>query len=369
MDLRERLAAMPQLKDISDNDPSGIKEIRLELKESAYLLGMNLNSVMGQVRSAFFGAPVQRFQRGRDEIRVWVRYDLKDRASINDLDDMWIVTPSRDRVPLSEIATYTIERGEVAINHLEGKREIRVEAAQKNIKDSATELLASVQENIMPEILSKYPGIDALYEGQNREVGQIGASMRSVFPLILLSMYIVIAFTFRSYTQPLMLFILIPFSLVGVAWGHWIHGMSINMLSILGIVALIGILVNDGLVLIKKFNNLLATGLSFEEALYEAGRQRFRAIFLTSITTVAGLAPLIFEKGFSAQFLIPMAISVAYGIAFATFLTLFLLPLLLSTNNSFKKGIHWLKTGKWLEGRDLERVVKEQKLAAEEFTA
>ncbi len=366
VELRNQLAAMPQLKDISDNDPAGIKEIRLELKDNAYLLGMNLNSVMTQVRSAFFGASVQRFQRGRDEIRVWVRYDEQDRASIDDLDNMWIVTPTRDRVPLSEIATYTIERGEVAINHLDGKREIRVEAAQKNIRDSATELLASVQENIMPDILLKYPGITALYEGQNREAGQIGGAMRDVLPAIFLLMYVVIAFTFRSYTQPLMLFVLIPFSLVGVAWGHWIHGMSINMLSILGIVALIGILVNDGLVLIKKFNNLLASGLSFEESLQEAGKQRFRAIFLTSITTVAGLAPLIFEKGFSAQFLIPMAISVAYGIAFATFLTLYLLPLLLSTNNSIKKGVYWLRTGKWAEGRDLERVVKEQKLHAQE---
>lgn len=358
-DLKKQLQAMPLLKDVTDNDPSGIKEIRLQLKDNAYLLGLNLNSVMGQVRSAFFGAPVQRFQRGRDEIRVWVRYNQADRSSIVDLDDMWIVTPTRNRVPLSEIATYTIQRGEVVINHLDGKREIRVEADQKNIKDSATELLAAVQENIMPTILAKYPGITPLYEGQNREAGQIGEAMRNILPAILLLMYIVIAFTFRSYTQPLMLFILIPFSLVGVAWGHWLHAMPINMLSMLGIVALIGILVNDGLVLIQKFNMLLASGLSFNDALFEAGKQRFRAIFLTSITTVAGLAPLIFEKGFSAQFLIPMAISVAYGIGFATFLTLYLLPLLLSLNSGVKQSIHWLKTGQWVEGSQLERVVKE----------
>ena len=359
-DLKRQLNTMTLLKDITDNDPAGIKEIRLQLKDNAYLLGLNLNSVMGQVRSAFFGAPVQRFQRGRDEIRVWVRYNKADRSSLLDLDDMWIVTPTRNRVPLSEIATYSIVRGEVVINHLEGKREIRVEADQKNIKDSATDLLTAVQENIMPNILAKYPGITALYEGQNREAGQIGSAMQNVLPAIFLLMYIVIAFTFRSYTQPLMLFILIPFSLVGVAWGHWVHDMPINVLSMLGIVALIGILVNDGLVLIKKFNTLLASGLPFSKALFEAGQQRFRAIFLTSITTVAGLAPLIFEKGFSAQFLIPMAISVAYGIAFATFLTLYLLPLLLSLNNSIKRNIHWLKTGDWIEGRQLERVVKEQ---------
>jgi len=359
-ELKEALKTVPQLKDVSDNDPSGIKEIRLKLKDSAYPLGLTVQGLMSQVRSAFFGQPVQRFQRGRDEIRVWVRYDRKERASIKNLDDMWIVTPSRSRVPLSEVATYEIARGEVAINHLEGRREIKVEASLKGGGNSATEMLTMVQENIAPNILAKYPSVTALYEGQNREAGQIGGAMGRVLPGILILMYVIIAFTFRSYTQPLMLFALIPFSLVGVAWGHWIHGMPVNILSMLGIVALIGILVNDGLVLIKKFNNLLKEGLGFEEALFEAGKQRFRAIFLTTITTVAGLAPLIFEPGYSAQFLIPMAISVAYGISFSTLLTLFLLPLMLSANSKMKRGTHWLKTGKWVDSRDLERAVQEQ---------
>ena len=358
-ELKTQLQAMPQLKDVSDNDPQGIKEIRLELKDNAYLLGFNLNSVMRQVRAGFFGQSVQRFQRGRDEIRVWVRYDRKERSSIKFLDEMRIVSPNNSRVPLSEIVEYEIVRGEVAINHLNGQPEIRVEADQKDIKDSATDLLASIQENVMPGILSKYPGVTALYEGQNREAGQVQGAISKVMPVILFLMYAIIVFTFRSYTQPLLLFALIPFSFVGVAWGHWIHDMPINMLSFLGIVALIGILVNDGLVLIKRFNNLLREGLSFDEALFEAGKQRFRAIFLTSITTVAGLAPLIFEPGFSAQFLIPMAISVAYGIAFSTLLTLFLLPLLVSLNNKIKRTSHWLRKGEWVPPREVERAVQE----------
>ena len=358
-DLKSSMQAMPQLKDIADNDPQGIKEIRLELKDNAYLLGLNLNSVMQQVRAGFFGQSVQRFQRGRDEIRVWVRYDQAERSSIKFLDEMRIVTPNRARVPLSEIANYSIERGEVAINHLDGKREIRVEADLKTLDVTASEMMGSIQTNVMPSILSKYPSVTALYEGQNREANQMGAVMMKVMPIIILLMYAIIAFTFRSYTQPLMLFLLIPFSFVGVAWGHWIHDMPVNMLSVLGIVALIGILVNDGLVLVKKFNQLLRDGMPFDEALYEAGKQRFRAIFLTSITTVAGLAPLIFEPGFSAQFLIPMAISVAYGIAFATLLTLFLLPLIISLNSKMKRTTHWLKTGDWVEARLLERSVKE----------
>ena len=358
-DLKTQLMALPQLKDVSDNDPLGIKEIRLQLNDNAYLLGLNLNSVMRQVRAGFFGQSVQRFQRGRDEIRVWVRYDREERSSIKFLDDMRIVTPSRSRVPLSEIAEYEIMRGEVAINHLDGKREIRVEADMKSTTTTASEMMASVQANVMPGILSKYPSVTALYEGQNREANQMAGAMQKVMPAILFLMYAIIAFTFRSYTQPLMLFVLIPFSFVGVAWGHWIHGLPLNMLSALGVVALIGILVNDGLVLIKKFNSLLQDGLPFDDALYEAGKQRFRAIFLTSITTVAGLAPLIFEPGFSAQFVIPMAISVAYGIAFATLLTLFLLPLILSANSKVKRATHWLKTGDWVEPRELERAIKE----------
>ncbi len=365
--LKARMAEMSQLKDISDNDPLGIKEVRLSLKDNAYALGLTLNDVMSQVRSGFFGRSVQRFQRGRDEIRVWVRYDEKERNSIKNLDDMRIVTPSQNRVPLSEIADYQIERGEVTINHLSGKREILVEANLKNFKDSATEMLAAVQTNIMPDILAQYPNVTALYEGQNRDAMKTTNSMRAVLPGILFLIYAIIAFSFRSYTQPLLLFLMIPFSLIGVAWGHYIHGFPINMLSMLGIIALIGIVVNDGLVLIGKFNGFLREGLSFWDALYEAGKSRFRAILLTSITTIAGLAPLIFETSRQAQFLIPMAISIAYGIFVATFLTLFMLPLLLSVNNTIKVGGSWLTTGQKPERKDVEAAVIEQKSEQEEL--
>jgi len=360
-DLKQAFRQNPRLADVIDNDPAGIKEIKITLKENAYLLGLTLNSVMSQVRSGFFGASVQRFQRGRDEIRVWVRYDRSNRSSITDLDKMRIVTPAGNRVPIAEIASYKIERGDVVINHLDGRREIRVEADLSNVKDSAPEILADIKKNVMPEIIAQYPTVSPLYEGQNRGFSRIGAAFTMVLPVILLLMYVVIAFVFRSYGQPLLLFILIPFCFVGVAWGHWIHDQSINVLSGLGIVALVGILVNDGLVLIEKFNLLLKSGIPYRKAMVEAGRSRFRAIFLTSITTVAGLAPLIFEKSFSAQFLIPMAISVAYGIAYATFMTLFLLPLLLAVKNSTKVGAKWLWTGAKPTREEVERAIIEQK--------
>jgi multidrug efflux pump subunit AcrB len=360
-ELKEALEANALLKDVTDNDPAGIKEIRLELKDNAYLLGLTLRDIMTQVRAGFFGTQAQRFQRGQDEIRVWVRYDRENRSSITDLDAMRISTPNGDRVPLSEIASYTIERGDVAVNHLNGRREIQISADIKNPQEtSGTDVLEDLRNNIMPEILSKYPTVSPSYEGQNREAGKLLASLKPVGLTVLLLIYIVIAFTFRSYSQPLLLLLLIPLSLTAIAWGHWIHNFPINILSMLGIIALIGIMVNDGLVLIGKFNSNLKNGMLFNEAIYEAGRSRFRAIFLTSLTTVAGLAPLLLEKSRQAQFLKPMAISIAYGIAFATVLTLIMLPVFLSFSNSLKKNVKWLKTGKEVTREEVERAIKEQ---------
>ncbi|NER14836.1 MMPL family transporter [Leptobacterium flavescens] len=358
-ELKDRLAENPLLKDITDNDPAGIKEIKIQLKENAYLLGLNLQGVMSQVRNGFFGSQAQRFQRGQDEIRVWVRYDRENRSSINNLDEIRISTPNGQRVPLAEIANYEIERGEVAINHLEGQREIRISADMKDPNESATDILTEIREVIMPEIQSKYPTVQPLYEGQNREALKMQRSARKVVPIILFLIYATIAFTFRSFSQPLFLLLMIPFSLIGVAWGHYIHGFPINLLSYLGIIALIGIMVNDGLVLISKFNSYLREGMKFDKALYEAGRARFRAIFLTSITTIAGLAPLIFEKSRQAQFLKPMAISIAYGIGIATILTLLLLPLLLSFSNNVKVWYKWVITGRKVEKEEVERAIIE----------
>jgi multidrug efflux pump subunit AcrB len=358
--LKEELAKLAQLKDISDNDPEGIKEIKLDLKESAYLLGLTTRSVMSQIRNGFFGFQVQRFQRGEDEIKVWVRYEQEGRSSIKQLDNMLINTPDGSRVPLREIADYTIERGDVAINHLEGEREIQITADLKDPTDSATDIIDLIRTSIFPEIQAKYPSVKPLYEGQNREAGKFLRSARIVFPVVLILIYIVIAFVFRSYSQPLMLLLLVPFSFIAVGWGHWIHGFSINILSLLGIIALIGIMVNDGLVLISKFNINLKNGMPFDDALFEASKSRFRAIFLTSLTTMAGLAPLIFETSRQAQFLIPMAISIAYGIGIATVLTLLILPIYLASVNDLKRFFKWLFSGTWPQARDVERAVLEE---------
>ena len=358
-ELKQSLLNNVALKDVVDNDPAGIKEIKITLKENAYLLGLNLQSVMAQIRDGFFGFQAQRFQRGQDEIKVWVRYDKKDRSSIKNLDEMRIIAPNGSRIPFSEIANYSIERGDIAINHLSGKREIQVTADLKSKSETATDILEDIKTRVMPPILSKYPSVSPLYEGQNREAKKTTDSVNVVGPIILLLIYLVIAFTFRSYSQPILLILMIPFSMIGVVWGHYIHSFPIGILSWLGIIALIGIMVNDGLVLIGKFNNYLKEGIKFDEALIMAGQSRFRAILLTSITTIAGLGPLIFEKSRQAQFLIPMAISIAYGIAIATILTLIMLPLLLSVSNSIKVSIKWLKTGNDVTKEEVERALLE----------
>lgn len=360
-ELKEILLRNALLKDITDNDPQGIKEINIDLKEKAYLLGLSTQEVMNQVRYGFFGFQAQRFQRGQDEIRVWVRYDAENRSSLAKLDEMKISAPDGSRVPFSEIANYSIERGEISINHLDGRREVQILADLSDPSESAPDILADIKDNIMPDIQSRYPSVSALYDGQKREQNKLTESATTIIPIIVFLIYVTIAFTFRSYGQPLLLLLLIPLSLIGVAWGHYIHGFSINILSWLGIIALIGIMVNDGLVLIGKFNSFLKEGMPYDTALYEASKSRFRAIFLTSLTTIAGLAPLILETSRQAQFLIPMAISIAYGIGVATVLTLVILPIYLSLSNGLKVNLKWLSTGERVPKEQVERAIIELK--------
>ena len=359
-ELMQQLRLNPKLTDIASNDPEGIKEIDIKLNDNAYLLGLSYAYVMKQVRAAFFGVEAQRFQRGEDEIKVWVRYDQNTRSLVKRLEEMRILAPNGARIPLNEIAEYKIERGEVSINHLDGSREIQVNANLLDPTDSASDIVFSVQNSIIPPLTEKFPSLKVSFEGQYREANKTIESSKVVFPLALFLIFCTIGFVFRTYSQPFLLLLLIPFSLTTVAWGHLLHGFPINVISLLGIIALIGILVNDGLVLISKFNSNLRDGMSFDDSIFSAGLERFRAIFLTSITTIAGLAPIILEKSFQAQLLKPMAISIAYGIGYATFLTLILLPILISFTNSLKVSFSWLLSGKKPNKRDVEAPIVEQ---------
>jgi multidrug efflux pump subunit AcrB len=244
---------------------------------------------------------------------------------------------------------------------LNGQRQITLEAELKDKNVSAPMVIGKIKETIMPGILSKYPGVVPLFEGQNREALKTQKSSRFALPFVLVCILAIITLTFRSLAQAIIiLLLLVPFSFIGVAWGHYVHGQQLSILSFLGVVALIGIIVNDSLVLVSKMNGFLQEGMPFKQAVYESGYVRFRAIFLTSATTVAGLAPLILEKCFQAQFLIPMAISVAYGIAIATFLTLLLLPVFLSVWNDIKRGTLWVwNAGEMPSAEEVEPAVQE----------
>lgn len=359
--LKDAMAQVAELRDVVDTDLEGVREIRLKLKDKAYLLGLNPASIMEQVRQGFFGYEVQRLQIKEDEVKVWVRYDDETRGSIYNLEEMYIRAPQGGKYPLRELADYTIERGSLTINHLDGEREIKVEADLADPNGSAPDMIALVRDEVLPPILADYPSVSFLFEGQNREAQKTIISAQKTFPLILVLIILVITFTFRSFYQAVVIFTLIPLSLVGVAWGHYLHGIPLSIFSFLGIIALIGVIVNDSLVLVSKMNNYLKEGLDFHDAVFQAGLSRFRAILLTSATTIAGLAPLILEKSVQAQFLIPMAISLAYGIMMATFLTLILLPVLLTYLNHAKIYGLWFWRGKKPNHEEVEPAIIELK--------
>lgn len=335
-EVRSQMEQIPDLADVVDNNQEGLREINISLKEKALFLGLNLQEVVAQVRNGFFGSEVQRLQRGRDEVKVWVRYAEEDRSDITQLQDMRIRFQDGRAFPLSEIANLEVQRGVININHLDGKREIKIEADVANNDVSVSDITTDLKTNIVPSVLASYPTVGARFEGQNREQEKTAQSGQRVFPIILGIMFFIIALTFRSISQTLIVFLLIPFSLIGVIWGHWLIGLPFSLFSALGFVALIGVLVNDSLVLVTTYNQLLEEGKDQMAAIYEAGVSRFRPIILTTFTTFAGLAPLLFEKSFQAQFLIPMAISVAFGLLAVTVVNLVLLPVFLIIANRFK---------------------------------
>jgi multidrug efflux pump subunit AcrB len=357
--LKDELDAISDLKDVVDNDQQGIKEIEVDLMDQGRQLGLTTIQVMSQVRQGFFGAEAQRLQRGIDEVKVWVRYDEDERRTIDDLGDFLIRTPSGQKIPLKEVARFHIERGVVGINHLNGKREIRVDADISNPEASVNAIQADIAATIMPKVLATYPTVTYSFEGQNKEAQKVGRSFGEVRWIFLILLLAVIAFVFRSIPQAIVIFMLVPLGLIGVGWGHWIHNAQISLLSGFGIIALVGVMVNDSLVFVTAMNRYLKDGLLFKQAVLEAGKSRFRPILLTTFTTVAGLAPLIFETSFQAQFLVPMAIAVAYGLVIATYTTLLVLPVMLTLLNRIRVYVTWFWEGKPPRPREVEPAIME----------
>ena len=360
--LKAKLRANPDVKDVIDNQKTGLRELIIDLKKKAYVLGLNEGIILNQVRSAFFGREIQRLQRGTDEVKVWVRYDLANRHTISQLENFRIRLGNNREYPLHQLATIRQKRGLIAINHLEGSREIRVEADLASPDVSAAEINENIRNTYLPEILAQHPSIRTSFEGQVRESRKGQNSIQAVIPVILLVMFSLVVVTFRSFWQTFMVFFLVMvFGITGVILGHFIHGVQLSLFSVLGIIALIGVMLNDCLVLVSAMNtNIKQDGMGFYDALVEAGKSRFRPILLTSITTIAGLGPLILENSIQAQFLIPMAIALAYGLGVATVYMTVILPVLLMLLNQGKVHLHWLWTGEKPHPDEMEPAYQEK---------
>ena len=335
------------LKDITDSNIPGKREINMELKPLAYVLGLTHNDITRQIRQGFFGEEVQRLQVGQDEVRVWVRYPEENRRNLGQLEQVKIKTTDGSEYPLTDLVEYETVRGVISIKHLDGARENRVEAEMSNPRDAAAPVLEDLRANLVPEVQRAYPGVLISFEGQARQGDRFAGSFLLAVPLIILAIFLLISLEFRAFSQAFLIILMIPLGILGAALGHMIEGKPLSILSSYGIVALTGVIVNDAVVFADKYNRLVKEGHTVASAIFFAGKSRFRPIILTSLTTVVGLFPLIRDTSATARFLVPMAISVAYGILFGTFLILTVFPALVVVWNDLRVGVKWLWESAW----------------------
>jgi len=324
--LKKQLEQYPAVSDIEDSLSDGKEELQLELKPEARLLGLSLNQVARQVRQAVFGFEVQRVQRGREEVRVMVRYPLEARQSIETLEQMMIRIGPNQEVPLWQVANVFPGLSPDSILRVDRQRTISVNADFDKEAGDLSLVLGEVNEWLSEQI-NAYPGTTFEMAGEARDQAESTNSLTVGAIGLTILIYILLAIPFKSYSQPIIVMSVIPFGLVGAVIGHWIMGMDLTLLSFMGMLALSGVVVNDSLVLVDYINQKCNEGVSLKEAVYTAGGRRFRPVLLTSLTTFAGLVPLLFETSTQAQFLIPMAVSLGFGILFATLITLFIVPI------------------------------------------
>ncbi len=343
--LKAKLGAFAGVFQIEDDFRPGKRELRTRLKPEARNLGLNDEDLGRQLRQGFYGDEVLRLQRGRDDLKVWIRYPRDERRSLADVERIRIRTSEGDEVPLASVAEVSLEQGYATIHRQDGSRRIVVIADVDTTQANAREIVTYLESTFLGDLTRDYPGMYATIEGQNRETAKSLGSLKVGFPIAMLGIFLILATIFHSYIQPIVIMITIPFGLIGATFGHMVMGFDLTMLSMFGMVALSGIVVNDAIVLIVCINERVAGGIPLFQALCEGGARRFRAIVLTTLTTSFGLAPLILEKSMQAQFLIPMAISIAFGVAFASLLTLILIPCLLLILSDARLVFSWFKTG------------------------
>jgi multidrug efflux pump subunit AcrB len=340
--LKDELRSYPGVQDIADSFRAGKKEIQLKITPEAEAAGLTQASLARQVRQAFYGEEAQRIQRGRDDVKVMVRLPEERRRSLQALDDLRIRTPDGGEIPFATAATTGISRGPSSIQRTNRRRVVNITADVDISRANANEVLADLESNVLPRLLADYPGIRYSLEGEQQEQRETMAGLARGFGIAMLVIYGLLAIPFKSYFQPLIVMSAIPFGLIGAVWGHLIMGIDLAILSVFGIVALTGVVVNDSLVMVDFTNRARAAGRPLAEAIRKAGTSRFRPILLTSLTTFAGLTPILIERSLQAQFLIPMAISLAFGVLFATVITLILVPASYAIQEDIRHGFRQL---------------------------
>ena len=324
--LKKKLADYPGVFDVTDSFQGGKAEMRLDILPGAEALGLSMGDLARQVRQAFYGEEIQRIQRGRNDIRVMVRFPEEQRRSVADLENLRIRAPSGGEVPFYAVANAEMGRGYATIRRVDRQRVINVSSDIDQTRGNVAEILRDLNENFFPSLVAEFPDVRYSLEGEQREQQRMFEALARDYVFAMVLIYALLAVPLRSYGQPLIIMAVIPFGLVGAIGGHLIMGMDFSMMSLFGVVALSGVVVNSSLVLVHSVNRRRDEGVVLFQAVTEAGVSRFRPIVLTSLTTFAGLSPLLFEKSMGAQFVIPMAVSLAFGVVFATGISLLVVP-------------------------------------------
>ena len=339
--LAERLADFPSVRDIDDGYTPGKQQFDFSLTEEGHSLGLTQQALARQLRNAFYGAEAVRQQRGRNEVKVKVRLPREQRVRLHDLEQLLIRTPQGTDVPLGQIAQVKSGRAYTAINRRNGQRTVTVTSDVEPLSQTS-QVIATLKSDVLPQLVSDFPGLSYGWEGRQQALRESAGNLLVGLILALFVIYALLAIPFGSYYQPVIVMIAIPFGIVGAVLGHVIMGYSLSLLSLLGIVALCGVVVNDSLILIDYTNRLVRQGVLPFKAIRQGGMRRFRPILLTTLTTFGGLAPMIFETSRQARFMIPMAISLGFGILFATSITLVIVPSLYMIAEDVRRFIRWL---------------------------
>jgi len=338
-ELEHTLKKFPGVYDISDNFLPGKREIQIKLKPLAYKLGLNLRSVAEEVRAGFYGAEALSFQKGRDEVRVMVRLPQNEREKLSTIYEMKIMTPSGKMVPLKDVAELRFTKSYLSLHRADLKRVITISADVDEKITSAKEIRRILFHKILPQLKAKYPELNYSMEGAGKEHRKAFKDVMDAFIFAMFLIYVLLAVPLKSFVKPFIIMAAIPFGIIGAFWGHVLLGKPICILSFFGIVGLAGVVVNDALILVDAIENLKKKGKTIYEAVVKAVLIRFRPVILTTLTTFISLVPMISEKSVQAQFLIPMAISLGFGVLFATFITLLFVPAAYLILEDFKKSI------------------------------